>query len=244
MSDEKRRELLERLDALMNMTVENGCSEHEAEVAAAKAARLMDQYGLSLEELRSLEPEQAIKTEETWTDNKKKHPTIDCSYWVAQLTSTRILFSPNLQHLWYYGVESDIAIAKFLMQLFKTSAEVSWARYWKQIRGEDYNPLLAHTSFMRGLVRRLNIRLAEMVNQRKAERAKNNSSRELLVLKDQLIDAKIAAEFGKLRKREITGGFDYADEHYVAGSKAGDHISISAGMVDEGPAKPKALETE
>ena len=38
--------LAQKLRALQNMTVANGCTESEALVAAAKAAELLERYGL------------------------------------------------------------------------------------------------------------------------------------------------------------------------------------------------------
>ena len=48
--------LAQKLRALQNMTVANGCTESEALVAAAKAAELLERYGLSLEELKAAAP--------------------------------------------------------------------------------------------------------------------------------------------------------------------------------------------
>jgi hypothetical protein len=50
--------LAQKLRALQNMTVANGCTESEALVAAAKAAELLERYGLSLEELKAAAPDQ------------------------------------------------------------------------------------------------------------------------------------------------------------------------------------------
>ena len=50
--------LAQKLRALQNMTVANGCTESEALVAAAKAAELLERYGLSLEELKAAAPDE------------------------------------------------------------------------------------------------------------------------------------------------------------------------------------------
>src|SRR6516164_8244434 len=50
--------LAQKLRALQNITVANGCTESEALVAAAKAAELLERYGLSLEELKAAGPDQ------------------------------------------------------------------------------------------------------------------------------------------------------------------------------------------
>jgi hypothetical protein len=49
--------LAQKLRALQNMTVANGCTESEALVAAAKAAELLERYGLSLQELKAAAPD-------------------------------------------------------------------------------------------------------------------------------------------------------------------------------------------
>src|SRR3984957_21088419 len=50
--------LVQKLQALQNMTVANGCTESEALVAAGKAAELLERYGLSMEELKAAAPDQ------------------------------------------------------------------------------------------------------------------------------------------------------------------------------------------
>jgi hypothetical protein len=50
--------LIQKLQALQNMTVANGCTESEALVAAGKAAELLERYGLSMEELKAAAPNQ------------------------------------------------------------------------------------------------------------------------------------------------------------------------------------------
>jgi hypothetical protein len=55
--------LAQKLRALQNMTVANGCTESEALVAAAKAAELLEHYGLSLEELKAAAPDQVCDSD-------------------------------------------------------------------------------------------------------------------------------------------------------------------------------------
>ena len=50
--------LIQKLQALQNMTMANGCTESEALVAAGKAADLLERYGLSMEELKAASPNQ------------------------------------------------------------------------------------------------------------------------------------------------------------------------------------------
>jgi Protein of unknown function (DUF2786) len=244
LDDTRRKELLGRLDGLRNMTVENGCSENEAAIAARKAARLMDEYGLTLEELRALKPDDAIQVEYTWNDNggawshgssKKRHPVAFVANRIGILTGVDIISNKEGSRHGYafVGAESDIAIAKFLIELFKTSMEVEWARYWKVERElTDASGLSVRPLFMRGMVARLNERVQEIIDQRKQD---DNSCTALVSLKNQLVTAKVAKEFGKMRVTKMAQPnifVDSAAHHYNAGKEAANNVSISAGLIE------------
>ncbi len=53
-----KENFVQKLQALQNMTVANGCTESEAFVAAGKAAELLQRYGLSMQELKAAAPDQ------------------------------------------------------------------------------------------------------------------------------------------------------------------------------------------
>jgi hypothetical protein len=65
--------LAQKLRALQNMTVANGCTESEALVAAAKAAELLERYGLSLEELKAAAPDHVCDSDSVNCGRRHTH---------------------------------------------------------------------------------------------------------------------------------------------------------------------------
>jgi hypothetical protein len=51
----ERAKIVERARALLSMTIENGCAEAEAMTAAAKAAKLMEEYDLALGDIEDVQ---------------------------------------------------------------------------------------------------------------------------------------------------------------------------------------------
>src|SRR5262249_60914714 len=114
MSDKHRqRARIEKVRALLTMTVENGCTEAEAMTAAAMAARLMEEYDLATTEVRSVQDERIARQSAPFqsTENRRQmHPAgiyvavavgefLDCKCW---RNHTDIIF---------FGVKHDVDLA-------------------------------------------------------------------------------------------------------------------------------------
>ena len=82
--------LAQKLRALQNMTVANGCTESEALVAAAKAAELLERYGLSLEELKAAGPDQVCDCDSVNCGRRHTHEAQFLAPNIAEFTKTKI----------------------------------------------------------------------------------------------------------------------------------------------------------
>ena len=105
--------LAQRLRALQNMTVANGCTESEALVAAAKAAELLERYGLSLTELKAAAPDNLCDSDTVKCGRRHTHEAQFLAPNIAQFTNTKVWLSRNKTdvQLTFFGLKADVQIA-------------------------------------------------------------------------------------------------------------------------------------
>src|SRR5215471_3872185 len=123
---EKREALVRKLQALQEKTVENGCTEGEAAAAAALAQSLMDQYGLTLDEIEAeANKEDLIEQDDVQTGSdalySKPHHVQFCAPSIANYTNVKSwLYGARIV---YFGLSADVQTAKCLTQIFQTAME-------------------------------------------------------------------------------------------------------------------------
>ena len=124
--------LAQKLRALQNMTVANGCTESEALVAAAKAAELLERYGLSLEELKAAGPDQVCDCDSVNCGRRHTHEAQFLAPKIAEFTKTKIWLTRCRTEvkLTFFGLKADVQIASYLFTVFRTAMETEWAIYW------------------------------------------------------------------------------------------------------------------
>src|SRR6476659_9357988 len=104
-----------RIQGLHSKTMENGCTEAEALLAAAKVAELLDRYDLSLTdiEIRNGQCEQRHYE----VQRKKRIPLDDCIGAIANFCDCRVWrersHSGNVHYV-FFGLRSDIEAAHYL----------------------------------------------------------------------------------------------------------------------------------
>lgn len=229
--------LAQRLRALQNMTVANGCTESEALVAAAKAAELLERYGLSLTELKAAAPDNLCDSDTVKCGRRHTHEAQFLAPNIAQFTNTKVWLSRNKTdvQLTFFGLKADVQIASCLFNLFRAAMETEWAMYWASHRQEHYaHRKTVRKSFLTGMTQRLNARLSAMIEAAHSAAAQTQS-REILLLKAQIVekafsDLNIRLERGRGTTRSH---FDYMA--YAAGQAAGEKVSINSGAIDDKP---------
>ena len=190
-----------RIQGLRSKTTENGCTEAEALLAAAKVAELLDRYDLSLTdiEIRNGQCEQR----QYETRRKKRIPLDDCIGDIANFCDCRVWreksHSGNARYV-FFGLRSDIEVAHYLTELIDNAVRSELGRYknsagYRRFRHQDRH--LANSSFTLGMVASIADKLTAMKQERDA--VKNGTGRDLVVLKASVVDAELARLDLKLR---------------------------------------------
>lgn len=115
MTEDEIKKAKERLSKLLNMTVENGCSEDEAENAMRMAAGLAARIDISLDEVRPAgEAKPTIK--EKWKSVRMKVYESFCAMAAAELYGVECV-APNYgkDGYWFTGREENIDLAEQTM---------------------------------------------------------------------------------------------------------------------------------
>src|SRR5690554_91936 len=108
---EQRRRLAQRIRALRNKTVENGCTEGEALAVAAKASDLMDKHDMSLTDMEMAQSE--FRTHEYKAEDDVGHRLWRVAAAISRLTGTRY-WTDNADYaqpvIFFFGRDTDVEI--------------------------------------------------------------------------------------------------------------------------------------
>ena len=228
--------LVQKLQALQNMTVANGCTESEALVAAGKAAELLERYGLSMQELKAAAPKQLCDQNSINCGRPRyTHEVQFLAPVIAKFTRTKTWLSRTSSEvqMTFFGLKADVQIASYLFNVFRAAMETEWTLYWACHGVEQHvNSRTVRRSFMLGMTKRLQDRLFALIEEAKPVLSE---SREIVVLKEEIVEKALGElnfRFKKTRKSKSTA-FDF--DAFAAGEVAGDNVSISSGALDDRP---------
>jgi len=220
-----------RIQGLRSKTTDNGCTEAEALLAAAKVAELIDRYDLSLTdvEIRDAQCEQR----EYETRRKKRIPLDDCIGAIANFCDCRVWREKsqlgNARYV-FFGLRSDIEVARYLTELIDNAVRSELGRYkisagYRRFRHQDRH--MANSSFTLGMVASIADKLTAMKRERDA--VNNGTGRDLVVLKASVVDAEL--ERLDLKLRTVHGATRMVSPMaYEAGGAAGASLPINPGI--------------
>lgn len=218
-----------RLQALRAMTIENGCTEHEAMVAAQFARKILHQHGLSVEDV------QGIADSDEWDKSLERlnfcthvfeHDAclmgvaafFDCRVWSEGHSRTRFIF---------LGLSQDVHAAVTLAEIVGQAMTSAWRDYelHKRIlplgwRDDQRQYARIRAAFMSAMARKVSSRLAA------AKRGMAEHGTALIVLKQDLI----ARAMRKLGVKLERGAERVAPDDFhasVAGARAGERVDIA-----------------
>lgn len=229
----QREDLLNRLRALKQRTVENGCTEAEALTAATLLAKLIDRYGFDQSDLEMpLEP----ITEEAYVGRRKMGQETYVMYGIQAYCDIKVWQQKRyvigsrtpVTQIVMFGRESDVAVARYLLDLIRTALDSEWKAFRKQrvfARNND------RTMFERGMCWRISERLTEMKKARNAEfdAKSGKTGQDLVVVKNAVVEeafAKRGLKLGKARKARATTNWGAVQ----SGMKAGDRVALNPGV--------------
>lgn len=224
--DEGRLESLRtRISGLRAKTLENGCTEAEALLAAAKVIELIDRYDLSLSdvEIRSSQCERRVYED----SRNKRMPIGDCVGAIADFCNCRVWRekgAAKVVRFVFFGLPADVDAAIYLTELIDHTIRAELGRFkisaaYKDFRHADRH--LANASFALGMAASIADRLTAMKSERRV-----GSGREIIVLKTSLVDAELKTMNMQLREVASAPRMIVPDA-YDAGETAGVEAAIT-----------------
>jgi hypothetical protein len=217
-----------RIQGLRAKTTENGCTEAEALMAAAKVAELLDRYDLSLTDIELRDAPCERRAFET--HRKKRIPLDDCVGAIAKFCDCRVWREKN--HAGeacyvFFGLRSDVEVAWYLTELVDGAVRFELGRYkngaeYRRFRHQDRH--VVNASFALGMVASIADKLLAMKAERDA--VVRSSGRDLVVLKTAVVEAeleKLNLNFRKSRR----AGRTVSQSAYEAGEDAGASMAIN-----------------
>ena len=217
-----------RIQGLRSKTTDNGCTEAEALLAAAKVAELLDRYNLSLTDIEIRDGQCEQRHYET--RRKKRIPLDACIEDIASFCDCRVWRekspSGNARYV-FFGLRADIEVAHYLTELIDNTVRSELGRYknsagYRRFRHQDRH--VANASFTLGMVASIADKLNAMKRERDAVR--NGTGRDLVVLKASVVDAELAKL--DLKLRIVAGAMRIVSPAaYEAGETAGASLAIN-----------------
>lgn len=222
-----REKAAARIRALRNMTVENGCSEAEAMIAAEKLADALRDYNMTLDEA---DMRASPFDEQTHVGAG----SVGLKLWkvavaIARLTNTKQWRAgDDLTRLTFLGLSHEVAIATYLLALCERAMNTESAKHMLGTAKWPYGRRVARLMpFLDGMADRLQRRILGMIPPRPTGTG-------LIVLRNALIDEEMARrghelEDGARARRPIDG------VSYRAGQAAAERVALNPGLRREQP---------
>ena len=220
-----------RIQGLRSKTTDNGCTESEALLAAAKVAELLDRYDLSLTDIEIRDAPCEQREYETY--RKKRIPLDACIGAIANFCDCRFWREKNQAgdaRYVFFGLRSDIEVAHYLTELIDNAVRSELGRYkisagYRRFRHQDRH--VVNSSFTLGMVASIADKLVVMKRERDA--VNSGSGRDLVFLKTSVVDAELGKLDLKLRTVRRTTRM-VAPAAYEAGGAAGASLAINPGI--------------
>jgi hypothetical protein len=187
----KRESVIEKIKALLAKTVENGCTEAEMMAALSRAQALQDTYVVTAEELQLAKDEAAVLGD-SMPDPNDPHNIrwhlawvvekfCGCKGWAERLTKH--------QHIRFCGAPADVELAVWMLDHLTNFISDQLVRHLMISIAPRKERRRVIKEFIIGCVDRIGERVNDLAKQ--SEAARTSNGRELVLIKDAAIDAKI-----------------------------------------------------
>ena len=219
-----REKIVEKIKALLNKTVDNGCSEEEMSAALDKARAWMDAHEITEDELRLTKAEAAVLRSEP-PDSLDPHNIkfhlmgpvarfCNCRAWQKRRRDTKVVE--------FCGLQSDARLASWLLDTLAQFVQAEIVRHLMETLPPKSEKRRVITGFVQGCTERIGARLDALRDQSVAVATSNG--RELVLVKNAAVDAKMKA--CGIRVTGCCLGGQTNDAGYEAGKAAGDRASF------------------
>jgi len=232
-SREELEKVLSRIQALRGKTVEQGCTEAEALLAAGKVAELLGQYGLTLSEIDI--KAQSCAGEGIETNRRRRSPLDECAGAIASFCDCRSWYEMtpqgHIRHL-FFGLPADVAGARYLYERIDEAFETETAAF-KRSELYDSHPSArrrgATTSFQAGLGHGICTKLDKLKAERDAA-FRVSGGRDLVPVKQNVIEDELAALGIRLKVLQ-TGRKNLLAMAYKTGRFTGENLDWEEKLV-------------
>ncbi len=228
--DQERKKILDKIAALRTKTQAAGCTEEEALSAAAKAAELLDRYGLDESDLRAAQQSDYERADFDVSD------AVGERLWriataISGLTDTRtwsngIKGRPDTK-ISFWGLGVDVSIAHYLLDICDRAVRSAAARHEASLvlLRPNVRRRRLH-AFLDGMIIRLAKRIREIEWTRKRSQGEGSG---LVVLKMALVDASLKGQ-GIMLQSVAQRHFTDAEPEFELGAGAADRVRLDAGV--------------
>lgn len=239
-----------KIEALLKKTEANGASEFEAQVAMMKAQQLMDEHGITLEDLNhgvkqsdfirrkfsdgqklSILDRYVASSIARYTDTKVWND-LEFAGFKQGRTATGKRRMKTTSNLTFYGFAVDVELASYIYKVCDVAMETEWKKFSMKLPTGERKA--ARSSFMIGMAVRLRTRLDEL----KQENVQKTEGRnQLVVLKKQLVERAANEELNlnlNMKKSYATGPSKFNGNAFLAGQEAGNRVRFNR-EVQDGP---------
>ena len=229
----ERKKLLEKIRVLREITLERGSAPNEVEKAARKAAELMAEFELTEADLE-IGFDEFVRESAPIVDDVTRQ-LIRLARAIADLTDCRHWIDDDARiatRLTWFGRDSDVAIASYLLAVCEQALRSGLAGYSKGTR--FYRPQVArrrNLAYLTGMAETMakSIREIDWVR-RKADR---ESGKGIVPRKTSLVAAALKREGIVFSTASSLGSFDF-DRGYGLGRQDGAKVRFDA-AVEGGP---------
>ena len=223
--------MIDRIAALKSKIPANGATESEAMAALALAAKLMEKYGITEDDLNRIQFERDMREGSFTQKQKAVHPSQKfCATTISRFCNIKIwfdLFEVKKENIRMFGMQNDVEMAEFLMGLIHNSMDRGWKEFLKSNQVDKR--VSRHTqywSFMMGFAERINAKLQYLIEER--TKVYSSSGMDLVDLKMALVEDGMAAMLPGLRLKSVGGrGTKVEGGAYSQGQAAGDKVNLS-----------------
>ncbi len=220
-----------RIQGLRAKTTENGCTQAEALLAAAKVADLLDRHDLSLSdiELHAAPCEQRAYE----TRRKRRISLDDCIGAIAHFVDCRVWREKSASgetRYVFFGLRSDVEVAHYLTELVDEAVRAELGRYktsaaYQKFRHQDRH--VVNGSFTLGMITSIAEKLMTMKSTR--DSANIRTGRDLVLIKTSVIDTELE-KLGMKMKSVRRPARMVSPTAYEAGGVAGASFAINPGI--------------
>lgn len=213
---------------------QNNASLSEANVALTKASSLMEEWGLTLDDIQLGQEDITYKVIDT--GGKQRPVTNFMLVNLAEFLGVKVWVSSANRYdrnstfrINVLGYETDVEMFEFFNKVLEATFEGEWDRYKETAEYANANRMYhgksIRTSFLRGFCNEVNEKLETLIEEGQSFKTKSGTA--LVPLKMGKIEEHFAEEFGiRLRKRSGSTQ-SRTNSGYGAGKAAGGRVSFN-----------------